>query len=94
MQRPAGEQCENGRILPLPCSPSSMQHSNRHNTLTFPVAPKTVHLGGVGTGLHLGVRRGGRCCGRRRCVSTQAFPSMGGLWGIAPVSPLSSGLML
>lgn len=65
MHRPTGEQCKNGLILPsppLPCIPS-MQHQNRHNTLTFPVAPKTVHLGGIGTGLHLGGRRGCRCFG-------------------------------
>lgn len=25
---------------------------NKENTLTFPVAPHTVHLGGIGSGLH------------------------------------------
>lgn len=43
----------NGRVrVPgFPCT-AGMHYRNKENTLTFPVAPHTVHLGGIGSGLH------------------------------------------
>lgn len=43
----------NGRVrVPgFPCA-AGMHYWNKENTLTFPVAPHTVHLGGIGSGLH------------------------------------------
>lgn len=47
---------------PVPGFPraAGMHYWNKENTLTFPVAPHTVHLGGISSGLHHAVFRGPR----------------------------------
>lgn len=56
---PTGEMMHNGRVwVPaLPCA-AGMHNWNKENTLTFPVAPNTVHLRGIGGGLHRARFRG------------------------------------